>query len=384
MRLKHLITGFVAIAVCLFVGCQGISEQKASSPSQSPGGQLLYVSDRGRITTYSTDPSSLDLTVVGSAVNLIDASSSVLQLVPSADDQFLYVLWSDKEQQEHLSVFATDASGIPQIPPIQILDVSSLSQLNVHPSGQFAYAMSIETSAGMYTSTILLFHAAASGILQLDPEAQGVYGPASIPTLLYGLSPDGKQLYVTSEDENGSAYWQRAINQQTGTLSADVLLLVSPFRDSVAFGATVIIDYQSALSCSEPRSVNVFANKPEPSRQLIHCGSDMLDACGTATDVQVDPSGQYLFLTDPTSQKVRVAYIDLSKNVVADTGNFIPFTMQTPGFAFSPDGTLVYALLACDCSLHVYRFDQTSGHLTEGASSIPMTNSSGFLPARHQ
>jgi len=386
MRPYRIIAGFagglVVIALSLLMGCQGTHEQKPSPPSPMPfsGGQILYLVDNTQVTTYTIDPNTLDVSVAGPRVGLIAASSFVLQLVPSPDDHFLYVVWSDSQQHEYLSVYATDKSGTPQIPAVQVLSVSSLSQLNIHPSGAFAYAMTTtQDSAGLYTSTILLFHATASGMLQVDPHPQGVYGPALMPTLLYGVRADGTELYLRSEDENRSAYWQRAVNPQEGTLGTDILLFAPPVRDSVALGAAVIVDYQNALTCSEPRYVNVFSNQPEAT-QLIHCGGDMLDACGTATNVQVDPSGEYLFLTDPASQKVRVAGLKFSNSAIMDTGNFLPFTMQTPGFAFSPDGTLVYALLARDCSLHIYRFDPGSGYLMESDTSIPMSDSAVSCP----
>jgi len=387
MRPHHIIAGLVSgtvvIALALLMGCQATPEQKAASPSPAPvsEGQILYLVDKGQVSTYAIDPNTVEVSVAGPTVGLMPASSLVLQLVPSPDDHFLYVVWSDSQQREYLSVYATDKSGTPQIPAVQVLTVSSLSQLNIHPSGAFAYAMTtIQDSAGMYTSTILLFHATASGMLQLDTHPQGVYGPALMPTLLYGIRADGTELYLRSEDENGSTYWQRAVNPQDGALGPDVLLFASPARDSVALGAAVIVDYRNALTCSEPRYVNVFSNQPEAT-QLIHCGGEMLDACGTATNVQVDPSGEYLFLTDPASQKVRVARLNLLGDAIVDTGNFLPFTLQSPGFAFSPDGTLVYALLARDCSLHIYRFDPGSGYLMESDTSIPMSDSGGFLPA---
>ncbi|MGC1448516.1 MAG: hypothetical protein WA830_00630 [Candidatus Sulfotelmatobacter sp.] len=337
--------------------------------------------DNVSVTTYALDAGTLEPSIVGGSVGLLPTSSFMLQLVPSPDDHFLYVLWSDTQQQEHLSAYATDRSGVPQIPPVQILDVSSLSQLNMHPSGKFAYAMELDNSTGAYISTILLFHVTASGILQLDANVQGRYGPAPFPTFLYGVSPDGTQIYLTSEDAKGPLYWESALNGQNGTLAPNDLLFRPPIRDSVVLGATLVVDYQNALNYSPPGYVNVLLNEPEPPQQLIHCASTMLGACGTATNVQLDPSGQYLFLTDPASQQVHVAGIDLSANVITDTGNFLPFTAETPGFAFSPDGILVYAWLASDSSLHIYGFDQTSGNLTEGAASIPLPNSAGFSPA---
>jgi hypothetical protein len=381
---RRLITGFVALAVTFLVGCQGLSKHQPSPPLSAPSGEILYVLDNVSVTTYAIDPGTLEPSVAAGSVALIPTSSLLLQFLASPDDHFLYALWSDPQQQEHLSTYATNGSGVPQIPPVQVLNISSLSQLNIHPSGEFAYAMGVDNSSGAYTSTILLFHIQASGALRLNSQVQGTYGPALYPTLLYGLSPDGTELYLESEDANGPVYWERTVSGQNGTLAADVLLFRPPGSDSVVFGASLIIDYQSTFNCSQPRYVDVLPNQAEPPQVLIHCTSAMLGACGTASNVQPDPSGDYLFLTDPASQQVRVARLNLSENVVTDTGNFLPFTAQTPGFAFSPDGTLVYALLASDSSLHVYHFDQTSGNLMEGGASIPMPNSAGFAPALRQ
>lgn len=303
----------------------------------------------------------------------------MLQFLPSSNDDFIYVLWSDRQGREYLSAYATDPSGVPQTPALQTLNVSSLTQLNVDPTGTFAYALQLEDSAAGYTSTILLFHVSVSGTLTVDPKIQGVYGPSLLPTVLYGLSAAGGELYLTSEDTSNSEYWQRSVTP-SGALAPDVPLFQAPGKDSVILGTRLIIEYQSAMSCSQPRSVYVLPNQLNPAAQIV-CSSSMLDACGTTTNVQLDPSGQYLFLTDPASQRVRVARINLSDNALTDTGSSLPITAQTPGFAFSPDGILVYAWLATDFRLHVYRFDQTTGNLTEGSTSVAMPQCGGFLPA---
>jgi len=384
MRLRRLVIALVSSAVAFLVGCQGLSKNEPASRLAAPSGEILYVLNNSGVTTYAIDPGTLEASVAGGSVGLIPTSSSLVQFVPSPDGHFLYVLWADNQQHEHLSAYTTDVSGVPQLPPIQILAVSLLYQLNIHPSGEFAYAMQVDNSTGMYISTLFLFHIEPSGILQPDSQAPGIYGPALMPTILYGINPDGAQLYLGSEDADGPLFWERAVNGQNGTLAADVLLLQPPMRDSVVFGAALIIDYQNAFNCSQPRYVNVLPNKPEPPAPLIHCADAMLSACGMATNVQLDPSGEYLFLTDSATQQVRVARINLPENVITDTGNFLPFTAQVPGFAFSPDGTLVYALLASDFSLHVYRFNKASGNLTEGGASIPMPNGAGFSPALRQ
>ena len=381
MWFRSFAIGFVAPAITLLVACQARGKHQPSSQFSTPSGETVYVVDNVSVSTYAIDPDTLAPSLVGGSVGLIPPSCFLLQIVPSPDDHFLYGLWSDTQQQEHLSAYATDLSGVPQIPPVQTLDVSSLSQLNIHPSGKFVYGMQLESLIGAYISKILLFHIEVSGKLHIDPNAQGTYGPAAYPTLLYGVSPDGSQVYIASQDGNGPAYWESAVNGQNGTLAQENLLFRPPVRDSTVLGAKLAIEYQNVLNYLGPGYVNVLSNEPEPPQPLIHCASAMLTACGTASNVQIDPSGKYLFLTDPASGQVRVGLIDFPANAIADTGNFLPFTAETPGFAFSPDGTLVYAWLAIDHSLHIYRFDQTSGSLTESSASIPLSNSAGFLPA---
>jgi DNA-binding beta-propeller fold protein YncE len=375
------------LAVGLWLGCQGFSKGQTTSSSPAypaaPSGEILYLINNGDLSTYNVDPGTLQPSPVSSSVALFDPSASLIQFVPSPDDHFLYVLWSDSVQQEHLSTFATDAWGIPQVPPLQTVDVFSLSQLNIHPNGRFAYAMQSSTSNGLYVSKILLFPITASGAVQ-NPQVKGVYGPSLMPALLDGLSPDGSQLYLDSDNGDGPEYWERTVNGQNGTLAADVLLLQPPAQDSIVLGATLMIDYENAMNCSGSRDVNVLPNEPTPARALIQCGSTMLAACGDASNVQFDPSGKYLFLTDPEAQQVRVGMIDLSRNLIRDTGEFLPFTAETPGFAFSPDGTLVYAVLASDGNLHLYRFDPKTANLTQGPESIPISSSAGFMPALRQ
>ena len=76
-----------------------------------------------------------------------------------------------------------------------------------------------------------------------------------------------------------------------------------------------------------------------------------------------------------------MARIELNAKKIEDTGNSIPLTAETPGFAFSPDGKLVYAVLASDSSVHVYSFDSASGQLTDGGSTLPIASTYGFCPA---
>lgn len=379
MWLRRLGIAFVASVASLLLACQAVNH--SSSSSSVPGGEILYVVDNGNVTTYTIDPASLQPSLAESPVNLLPASASLLQFVPSPNDHFLYVLWTDNLQHEHLSTYSTDPFGVPQVPATQTLDVSSLSQLNIDPNGQFAYAMQMEGSYGPFTSTLYLFRIKPSGTFHLNGQVIAKYGPALVPTLLYGINPQGTELYLGSDQQSGPEYWERSVNKRSGMLASQVLLYRAPLQDSTFFGASLIVDYDNSFNTAPPRYVTILPNTPNPRKYLIQCGSAMLSACGDSSNVQLDPSGQYLFLTDPSSQQVRVGHISLPKRKIEDTNNFLPLTAQTPGFSFSPDGKLVYALLASDLSIHIFGFDSTTGTLTEGSTPIAIPSSAGFAPA---
>jgi hypothetical protein len=350
--------------------------------STTPSGEILYVVNNETVSTYSIDPDSLIATPMEEPVSLFAAPASVLQFDPSPHDNFVYAMWSDGQNVQHLSVFQTDSSGVPQIPAFQVLNADSLSQFNMHPSGRFAYMLEVTSSNGLYRADIRLFHAQeGKGILREDPHVQGSYGPGLyVPAFLFGFSPSGRELYDTSTLQSGSVYRQRHIDMKNGYLGSDEELLSVDGEEEVSIGNLIIDQYQSDTS-SKQSYLDVFPNTPNPQRPFIHCTKEMLSFCATATNVQPDPSGHYLFLTDPGTRAVHVAAIQLSSGRLTDTGSSIPMTSQIPGFAFSPDGTIVYAMLASDNSVHFYHFDATSGVLIEAGNPLPLAPGSGICPA---
>ena len=98
----------------ILISC-GTSSQSASSSSPTPivsSSQILYAINNGTVSTYAVDVNALSFTPVEQPVNLIP-SGSLVQFVPAPHDDFLYVLWADAGNRQHLSVFATDSSGVP-------------------------------------------------------------------------------------------------------------------------------------------------------------------------------------------------------------------------------------------------------------------------------
>jgi hypothetical protein len=388
MRLPRSFSAFLPlISGCALLSCGGMpSQSNAASgpPSGETSSQVLYVIENGTVSTYSVDKNALTFTSLGPPVNLIP-TGSLVQFVPAPNDDFLYLLWSGAGNQQHLSVFATDASGMPQTPAVQTLDAPSLSQFNIHRTARFAYMMQVSALNAEYTSTVRLFHVnSADGKLHEDPKLQGSYGPYYVwPASLYGFSADGTKIYLSRQNSQGPFYEQRSLNTDDGTVGPDVILYQPADgwinSDTLVIGTQVMVDEHSDPGATG--YIDVLPLVPRPRHHLFRCTASMLTACATATNVQIDPAGKYLFLTDPPSQRVHVARIHLGAKKVEDTGNSIPMTAETPGFAFSPDGTLVYAVLASDSSVHVYSFNPASGQLTDGGTPLPIGSDFGFCPA---
>lgn len=387
MQFKRLL--YVAVLLALFSSCQGPRATRSTTPGNNNvreprSFQILYVIDGLTVITYSVDTDDLSVTVVGSAVNLLPKDASLIQFLPSAGDRFLYVLWSDASNQQYLSAYAIAQSGVPRTPAIQTLYASLLSQLNIDASGRFAYMLEVNTVNGEYTADIRLFHVdPQTGLLSEDPQVQGSYGPAIfLPAQLYGMSADGTGIYDTTAGPSGSDYRERLVDPNAGTLGPDIELYRTTTTSDVVIGSNVIIEHLSSFYYSGAGYLDVSPNMPWPTQPVIHCTRSMLNVCDSATNVQLDPSGKYLFLTDASTQKIRVAALDLVRTRVVDTGNSFPMTEQTPGFTFSQDGKLIYATLATDRKLHIFGFDSRSGTISAGGTPVvlPSTNS-GICPA---
>jgi Lactonase, 7-bladed beta-propeller len=389
------IVWLLAFSSILLLSCANRPSAPSAVPTES--GQILYMISGTAVSTYTVEAQAGTIAAVGPPI-VLTSLQSLLQFVPSADDRFVYILWYDLQGKEHLSEYITDASGLPQIPAAQVADVPSLIQFTPHPSGRFAYAMELTgpggnysvSSGNLYTANIrLLSIEENTGHFRQDPTILVSYGPNYfLPASLFGLSIDGKRLYIKYQGTSGVAYRQRSVNTNSGALGPEIALYGQAGlwneTNTLAIGSKVIVDTYRSLGPVPAGYLNVLSNPPG-SASLIHCTASMLGACQSATNVQLDPSGQFLFLTDPASQQVQIARINLPQRTIKTTGNSIPLTAQTPGFFFSPDGTLVYAQLASDGNLHVYSFDSHSGVVTDtGISLTPPTPNTGFCPAQRR
>lgn len=384
MTRKSYLLGFLLpFGICTLLSCGG--SNNPTSPAKLST-EILYIVQNGSVTTYSIDPVSLLATPAEQAVTLTSPDASLLQFDPSPHDNFLYAVWSDAHSVQHLSVYETDASGVPQLPATQTLDADALSQFNMHPGGRFAYMLQVTSSNNQYSAKIRLFKVEAAngqlnGKLNEATSFQGAYGPAPFwPAILYGFSPDARKLYIYSRGTTGSAYLQRAINPNDGTLGVSNQLITLNGNQDVAIGAVIAVLHPNSVTPNEGY-VDIFPNNPNPKR-AIHCTTAMLTFCGSTSYIKLDRSGKYLFLTDPASGAIHITQINTTTHKIIDTGNSLPMTSQIPGFVFNHDGSILY-VMETDGNLHLFHFDSSSGSLTEGGTPLPLAQGSGICPAHH-
>src|ERR1035438_2526441 len=177
----------------------GYAQTAAMDPSSTPAVDVLYVQQNANILTYDVNPQTAEAMEVGQPL-VLNTSTGNIAVVPAPRDHFLNVLWVDGMNREHLWVYATDASVVPQSQPVQKLEVSSVLQFQADPNGKFDYALGHWTNwNGAYVESIRLFAVDSStGKLTESPHVQASYGPNYYFTAgLFGFNAAGSKLYNT-------------------------------------------------------------------------------------------------------------------------------------------------------------------------------------------
>ena len=352
--------------------------------------QVVYVLEGKTIVTYNVDPQTLYASQVGSPLTVYDATPGYGVLYPSPNDHFIYFFAPDSHNNEHLWVFATDASGVPQAPATQGMTVNGFwDGPQFDPRFNFAYMVVKSPNDVNYNATYSLRRYAvdpASGRLtQAIVESQYVLpddpSAAYCWLSLMGFNPAGTIFYDAvvcgNRDTEGGTYYERSLNSQTGGLGPDIQIYTwsggNGGYENIQFVHNLMFDFVVPNSFQQGiDSVNIDPVKPN-TKPSVHCTASMLEACGNAGGV-AHPSGKYLFM-QISADTTQIERVELGQHKIVDTGNYIPYQFGR----FSPDGSLVYGFLnqSSGYTLEIYGFNQTTSTVTPGgAIFVP----SGFDP----
>ena len=379
-----------ATFLCLLCCLSFTVTQLAASPSQpSAPIQIIYTLDGTTLSTYNIDPLTLQPTLAGT---LTVETSLYGWIYPSPNGHFLYFVASNGNQSSpQLFVFATDASGVPQLPAVQKLSVNGFGGIQIDPTGNFLYMVNYAPDGSLNTLYIVRRYSVdlnTGKISQPLLEAKYVlanFDAESCGLFLNGFNSAGTTMYdgvdCGSHEGPSSTYYERTLNPQTGALGPDTQVfawsLLNGGRESVSFFKNLVFnfavpdDWQQGVN-----SVNVYPLVPNTSTALLQCTATMLEACGYGGAMRVHPSGEYVFMDIGVQQ---VEKVDLNSKTITDTSYYIPYPLG----AFSPDGSLVYAVNNSGSGFYIeiYGFNVSTGAVTPGQYIYVPQQIDNWLPA---
>jgi len=139
-----------ATFLCLLCCLSFTVTQLAASPTQpSAPIQIIYTLDGTTLSTYNIDPLTLQPTLAGT---FTVETSLYGWIYPSPNGHFLYFVASNGNQSSpQLFVYATDASGVPQLPAVQKLSVNGFGGLQIDPAGHFLYMANYAADGSLNT-----------------------------------------------------------------------------------------------------------------------------------------------------------------------------------------------------------------------------------------
>ena len=362
---------FLCLLCCLSFA---VTQLAVSSSQPSTPIQIIYTLDGTTLSTYNIDPLTLQPTLAGT---LTVEQSLYAWIYPSPHGHFLYFATSNGNQSSpQLFVYATDPSGAPQSPAVQKLNVNGFGGLQIDPSGHFLYMANY--APGSYQILYILRRYVVDlntgKISQPLVEAKYVlpsFDADSCGLFLSGFNSAGTTMYdgvdCTTHEGPQSTYYERTLNPQTGALGPDTQVFawaLSNGYESVSFVKNLVFnfvvpdDWQQGVS-----SVNVYPLVPNTNTPLLQCTASMLEACGYGGLAGVHPSGEYVFM-DIGSGVDQVEKVDLNSKTITDTSYYIPYAFG----AFSPDGSLVYAVnnSGSGFDIEIYGFNVSTGAVTPG------------------
>ena len=373
-------------ALCLLVCLSSVAFAQNSNREALAGSaptsavQVVYLIGGSTLTTYNIDPKTLQAEEAGA---IMLPESVYPALVASPDGQFLYYLaYKNTSDEGHmLYVYDTNASGVPGQKPVQQTKASQLSAMVVHPNGEFFYSIAVGPVGPQLTEPYWivrnlidpksgkLSEPVTEATYQLDSDVSGndcylwILGFNAAGTAMY----DG--IFCSGPHGSGSTtYNQRSVNLKTGALGADQELYSYSYyagsqSANVQFANDLMFAFVSNYNQGPNTNVVDVDQLPNVTTPVINCTASMLTVCGDFTSALAHPSGNYVFLTDPTNI-TDIGAVNLSAQQITQTSS-IPYPVQRIG----PDGTIVYGVNYTNGEdIEIYGFDAATGGVTQGGT----------------
>ena len=385
-------SSFVCGSIALLfasVAVLAASARPASSPTE-----VAYLLVGSTIQTYNVDRATGNPTEEGSGVMIDSVSNTVV--LPSSDDHFLYVTGNDSGGIEWLWVYATDSTGVPQLPAVQALNLTDGSfntyDFVISPNGTQAYA-----AESMYNSNYFLIAKVAgftinptTGIVTKTGTAWSYKqnGPCLLTAeaffQIYGFSPAGNVLYDDWDcnypyANNSGNYYRRYVNSSTGALGPDNLIFIwgdgNEGQDVVNITPANLVYFSIPNNTSYGgASVNFYTTG---GKSEFSCTASMLEACGYGLWNFLDPAGRF-DLIEIAPDLTEITKIETASKQLVSTNNYI----QGQFLAFSPDEALIYTQQYDQSNpwlYPIYVFNPSTGAVSYAGGAIWDNTAGGTL-----
>jgi hypothetical protein len=402
---RHSSLMAVTLATSLFVFVPAITFANGYDRSPSPIDVVYLVNqdttETYTIQIYNVDPGYGDATLAGT-LSLHVPSRSHPVIVPGADDHYVYLLYRDGTGASVLQVYATDANGAPQEPPVQTVNFkTAISQFMIDPNGTLAYAtqqvqgeqdvvkagilaLAVDPKTGMVTVPTSFIDVATAPIY-CSP--RNPFGPPSFGLIEFNVS--GSQLIdawgCSGHGDGTNFFFTQDVNQETGSLGWPVPTVGSGYSNdeynSVSFTPAAIFSFTNYGYDGSRNELDVYW----PNATLdFSCTYTMFDACAYSGGIATDRTGKFIFFYT-NAGGTEVTRVNMEKKTIEPVGIPLANTIE----AFSLDDRLIYGYRTLSWNseyvIPVYVFDPGTGLVTNNGMEITMPSEyASLIPAlRH-
>lgn len=230
------------------------------------------------------------------------------------------------------------------------------------PTPRFAYAAAFSDNlVSAYT-----VNATTGSLTFIASVADGNTSPIAVTA-----DPGGRFVLVASEGSSGAngAISAFAVNQTTGALSLIGSLTTGERPQAIAITPNRAFVYMAKFN-GGVQAFRLNTNTAGNLVSLTSLGSIVAPGALNPTDAAVDPTGQYLYVTNGNSDTVTQFNIS-SVNGSLTVGSFTATGDGPLGVAIDPVGRFVYAVNVSANTVSGYTYSRATGALTATGAASP-------------
>jgi 6-phosphogluconolactonase (cycloisomerase 2 family) len=348
----------------------------------SPDGAHVYVVSEGdrAVAVFGRNTASGSLSFIElhqDGVNGVDGLSVVVAAAISPDGQHLYTA---SRGDDAVAAFSRNAvSGTLAYVEMQKDGVGGVDGLDgahaivVSPDGKHVYASSETDDAVAVFSRSTI----TGGLTFVEAHKDGVAGVDGLNTSRgLAISPDGKHVYATGQQDNALAAFSR--DPITGSLTfVEALLDGTGGVDGLSNPEMAVISPDGLniyVAATGDNAVGVFSRNALGGTLAFverkQDGVGGVDGLRSTQGIAISPDGQHVYATSTDDDTVAV----FSRSAITGTLTFVEMKQDgvgdvdgldfARGVAVSPDGRHVYVAGEVEDALAVFSRNAASGALT--------------------